>query len=301
MNKNFIFITLLFFLTIKAHFPRVIEKQVTISAQSTHSALAHLGQHTRAHEIPQVTIWIHATKFLSLLGDYLHATPRSGLIHISEFSWTYRLKSLLETVSKADPLSYPIEHMYAFGWSGSLSFEDRKKESHHLYASIKELIGAYQKKYTVMPHITLITHSHGGNVVLNLAHIKEQNIPFKVNAIFLGCPVQHATKHFIHDEIFEKIYSFYSAQDWIQAGDPQGFYVHETNSNIHWELSDRVFPFDKKLMQTHIKINGSGIWHLGYIRHYFMAILPQLIKEIDQWETESPHLAYHERILSVKV
>lgn len=302
MNKNFIFIALLFFSISSAQYPRVVEKQLIISQHNgVNSALAHLGQHTNPHEIPQITIWLHATKFISLLGDYFHATPRSGLVHISEFNWMYRLKSLLETLSKSDPLLFPIEHMYAFGWSGSLSFEDRKNESHNLYAAIKELIQAYQRKYKVIPHIRLISHSHGGNVILNMAHIKEKGCSFKVDIVLLGCPVQHATKHFVHDDLFEKIYSFYSTQDWIQAGDPQGFYVHEGNSDVHWEFSDRVFPFDKKLAQTHIKVNGSGVWHMGYIRHYFLGILPRLLKEIDLWETETPKASYQERILSVKV
>ncbi len=302
MNKSFIYLTLFVFSILNANYPLIIEKQLTISSQNgINSALAHLGQHTNPHEKPSITIWVHATKFLSIVGDYLHATPRSGLIHISEFSWMYRLKSLLETLSKGDSLAYPIEHMYAYGWSGALNFEDRKRESHNLYVAIKELTRVYQKKYNVIPHITLITHSHGGNVVLNMAHIKEKDSPIKVDAILMGCPVQHATKHFVHDDLFEKVYSLYSMQDWIQAADPQGLYSHAANTDVHLEFSDRIFPFDKKLRQTHIKINGSGIWHLGYIRHYFLALLPQLIKEIDQWETEIPHMAHQERILSVRV
>jgi hypothetical protein len=261
------------------------------------TGLEHLAE--KAEIVPQVTIWVHATKFVGFASDFIHATPRSGLMHISEFPWNYRLKNLLETLNSADPRAFPREHMYAFGWSGSLSFEERLKEGGNLYRALKVLIPAYKNKYGVEPHITFITHSHGGNVVLNIPNFIEKDFKHKATAIFLGIPVQKETKEIIHNPFFERIYSFYSHNDWIQAGDPQGFYINNSNNERHWEFSERTFCGDKKLSQAHLKINGEGIWHLGYIREYFVSILPRLVQELDLWEDQSPSSLGQERVLSV--
>lgn len=290
--------TILFFTqAIFAH--EIIEKQIAILSQNPlqTTGLEHLN-YTRS-SIPQVTIWVHATKVLSILSDYAHATPRPGLVHISEFSWTYHLKTLLETLSGAAPQQFPLDHMYAFGWSGALSFDERKKEAQNLYSALKMLLAAYQNKYGMEPQITFITHSHGGNVLLNLAKVKEPNFTTRVQAILLGCPVQHETKQLVSDPLFEKIYSFYSASDWIQAGDPQGLYLNETNKSRHWEFSDRLFPAHPKLSQVHLKIDGDGIWHLGYLRPYFIKTLPRLLQEIDAWQSVVPNKVNQERVMNV--
>jgi len=300
MKKNIIFVVLAgLSFNAEAYQYTIVQKQILIQQHNANqpTGLEHLTP--KENVVPNVTIWVHATKFMSFVGDYAHATPRPGLIHISEFSWTYRLKSLLQTISAADPIQFPLEHLYAFGWSGVLSFDERKKEAQNLYNAIKLLMVTYKNKYGVEPHITLIGHSHGGNVILNVARVKDKDFTTKITAIMLGCPVQHETQEAIHDPLFEKVYSFYSESDWIQAGDPQGFYLNDTNHERHWELSSRMFCFDAKMRQAQLQINSWGIWHLGYIRHYFLEILPRLVKELDAWEIEMPSRPLQERVLLV--
>ncbi len=276
----------------------VLYKQIAISQ----SILNQNGPtNVYAQDVPRVTIWIHGTKALSMVGDYVHATPYPGLIAVSELSWMYRLKRLLNTLASTHPMQCHPEHLYVFGWSGTLSFEARKSDAHNLYQALKQLNHDYQIKYGKKPIITIITHSHGGNVVLNLAKVKESNTEFKVRAILMACPVQHATKHLVKDPIFELIYSLYSHADILQILDPQGLYTYETHENIHFELSDRIFPYAPNLRQACIAINGHKVSHLGFFLERFVKIIPNIIHALEIWEREEPSTSDQERILNIEL
>lgn len=68
---------------------------------------------------------------------------------------------------------HPQEHhVYTFGWSGLLSQKQRRKEAIRLYNLLAEEIDRYHC-LGKNPKIRLIAHSHGGNLCLNLATIKE--------------------------------------------------------------------------------------------------------------------------------
>lgn len=246
-----------------------------------------------------ITIWIHGTKALSFAGDYVHAAPKSGLIPISELSEWYRLKGLMTLLHQMDPHYFPMEHMYVFGWSGLLGFEHRKKDAKILYDSLKKLVAEHKEKHGVEPLITLITHSHGGNVALNLAHVKEADITMRIRAILLACPVQHETKECVKDNLFERVYSYYSPADWLQVLDPQGLYLTENNEERHLELSERKFPHQPNLRQAQVMIDGEHLYHLGFIRQRFVKILPLLLRETENWEQEMPSNNEQERIFHI--
>lgn len=87
---------------------------------------------------------------------------------------TKAYQSIADWLIQDDPASYATsgrEHYYTFGWTGLLSQTSRRFEAIRLYNALVEekrrlsSLGFY-------PKIRLITHSHGGNLALNLAGIQ---------------------------------------------------------------------------------------------------------------------------------
>lgn len=161
------------------------------------------------------------------------------------------------------------------------------------------MVVEYESKYGVKPEITLITHSHGGNVVLNMAALKDNDGDFAVQAILLACPVQHETKELVADPFFKKVYSFYSTSDILQIIDPQGMYKTDTNQKRHFELSKREFPVSDNLRQAQLRINGFGIMHIGFTLERFIELLPDIVSHTEQWEREEKSIEGQERILYI--
>lgn len=238
---------------------------------------------------PTVTIWIHGTCLLSdKLFNKLCLTPK-GFVPVSEIKDKFQVHKAAKFLSKQDPQRFNFEHFYAFGWSGKLSFAERKKAAQDLYSHIRELTKNYKKKYRRKPKIRLITHSHGGNVALNLAHICNPRDRIKLEElILLGCPIQHETVHKAKHPFFKKIYSFFSTLDTLQIIDPQGLQNWNTTElpkNIHYKrclLSGRCFPLDPKIKQIQMKMNGRGILHVEFLLTRFLSLLPVLLHEIDK-------------------
>lgn len=252
-----------------------------------------------ADNTPRITIWIHGTKSMSFISDFIHAVPYAGLKHVNNISSLYRIKSVIQALAKSDPQQFPLEHFYAYGWSGKLCFKKRKLEALKLYTEITHLISDYQQKYGSIPHITIVTHSHGGNVALNLALVPHKDPSLKLDLILLACPVQHETKNLIRDTLFNKIYSLYSPKDLMQIIDPQGLYVTQTNKKLHFELSERIFPTHESLRQARLEFNSKGLGHIGFILEKTIKALPAIISAIEIWEQEEPSKPDIERVLDV--
>jgi hypothetical protein len=253
----------------------------------------HLSQISTIMEIqetkPRITVWIHGSKGLGKISDFVHATPHQGMSHISKIPPRYRLGKILKTIAESDPYRFPEEHFFVFGWSGKLSFELRRQEAQRLYDALITLLEEYEAKHGVIPHLTLITHSHGGNVALNLATLPNKKASFAIDQmIILACPVQHETEHLIHDPLFKSLFSFYSSTDMLQILDPQGMYITSRNPKRHFELSHRQFPHCEKLHQAKIQINGHGLMHIGFIVERFAKLLPRIIDESQKLDAMAP-------------
>jgi len=71
------------------------------------------------------------------------------------------------------------KHYYAFGWSGLLSQEKRRREAVRFLNELSEEVARFKAK-GIDPKITLLCHSHGGNVALNMglivAFLREENL-----------------------------------------------------------------------------------------------------------------------------
>lgn len=105
---------------------------------------------------------------------------------------------------------------YSFGWSGALSWVHRQQAGFALYFDLLELQQANPK----MP-LTLICHSHGGNVAAYLALAEAQ---FKGglqidSLIMFGTPIQYETVNFFANKIFKLVVNCYSMGDRIQGKD----------------------------------------------------------------------------------
>jgi uncharacterized membrane protein YcfT len=70
----------------------------------------------------------------------------------------------------------------------------------------KEWFDQYKKKCI----ITVITHSHGGNVALNLAQFSDTRDYDIETLILLAVPVQRLTQHFVDEVVFKNIFSTFS-------------------------------------------------------------------------------------------
>jgi hypothetical protein len=249
-----------------------------------------------------ITIWIHGSCTLRPISTFIHACP-PGLHKIANLPTYYRLQSLAYTLAQANPIRFPLEHFYAFGWPGDLNFEQRKNEAKKLYAELKNLTAIYTEHYGVKPTLRIITHSHGGNVCLNLARAQEPDDGIVIEeAILLASPIQHDTSGLAEHPIFKKIYSLYSTFDTLQVADPQGLYDIPSNTKHQLKFSERRFPDYPNVHQAHLRINDHGLMHLAFIMSSFIKILPKILDELDRWEHEAPHMKTPktERILAIK-
>ena len=150
-----------------------------------------------------------------------------------------------------------------------------------------------------LPHhakVRVVTHSHGGNVVLNMAHIQKSK-PVKViidELVLLGCPVQETTSPCLCDPMFKKVVSLYSTNDILQVIDPQGIYQwNRWSQKMNSIFSGRTFNPHKKMVQSRIKNGNYDILHIDFIRTPFIRNLGSIIRKINNnwnwFDIENPN------------
>lgn len=275
---------------------RPIAKRVTIPVAKYHKKTP------LAHQSPPVTIWVHGTRLLpkGVMKNFFYSKP--GLHHYTEIDPKYYQRKIAQTLINADPMIHPEEEFYLFGWSGKLSFVERKEAAQKLYQDLKELIKNYKNKYGVAPVIRMIAHSHGGNVILLLEEVKDTNDTSLTidEVILLAVPVQTPTMDYICSPIFKKIYSLYSILDVLQVIDPQG--LQQDDAPL---FSARAFKCQEKIEQIAIKMDERSIMHIEFVKPKFLAILPAIIDEINQWREHCTQCSHgwvnREKCLCIKI
>ncbi len=273
---------------------------------------------------PIVTIFVHGTFHLPIMPKplikFVHNCidtfifAKKGLHKVTSLethyagTWTKRFHNyhMIKAISDANPERFPFDSFYIFCWSGQLSPQKRFRDAQKLHAYLVPLVAEYTEKYGIEPYIQLITHSHGGNVALNLAKINEEiqdtsGIALSIDElILLACPVQYETSQYVHHETFKKIYSLHSHWDIIQVIDAQGWVpFKERVKNIFRQKTDKVdtateqstkkkyffserhFEPDPKLVQANINFGRRGMFHVEFISDTFMQQLPALLASID--------------------
>lgn len=236
---------------------------------------------------PTVTIWIHGTKLtpLAVLPNFFYR--KFGLHPILTYDTKYHLRKLADCLQESDCENFKNDHFYVFGWSGKLSFVERKRAAQQLYDELIILCNNYKHLHGIVPNIRIISHSHGGNVALNLADV-QKNSEIKVSElILLACPVQTQTMHLIQNTMFEKIYSFYSETDIIQIIDPQGLYKNKTPKTSLF--SKREFPCNPKLAQIKTRNRQRGLMHIEFLLFNFVRSLPHILCKIKEEDNKNYH------------
>lgn len=265
-----------------------------------------------------INIFVHGTLFFFLKLPFaapFFCSP-SGLLPVKQIAPKYQVNKISKLLSKRNPKKFALEDFYSFGWSGQLSHNTRNEVAHRLYHHILDLICQYKRKYKKAPFIRIITHSHGGNIALQLGEWakKHKNHKFVINElVLLACPVQEETKNFIKDvKRFKKVYSLYSPADMIQVMDPQGIFHIQKNvennmkniknlsdvKNIDWWsmltkqplFSERIFPNSKNLIQASVQVENQNLIHIDFLRLKFFKTLPDILTILDQ-EFKKPFLS----------
>jgi len=228
-----------------------------------------------------ITIFVHGTHtqpLTTIFKKFIYGP--NALTKIMSLDHHCYIHCAMKKICEHNPKKFPIDSFYSFGWSGKLSSIARKKEANKLYFEILKLVEEVKSK-KLIPKITLITHSHGGNVVLNLAKISEENHCnyYIENLVLLACPVQEETKHFIKSKFFNKIFNIYSSGDLLQILDPQGIKTRNQGKNYPI-FSQRTFPNMENLKQTKIKINNQSLWHIDFILPKFLQYLSKILDKM---------------------
>ena len=264
-----------------------------------------------------ITIFIHGTfphnlfpNPLSMLSEkilyrYFHCPP--SLNKATSLEKDLHIRAMAETISQADPQQFPLEDFYTFGWPGELDFDQREQAAQDLHTALKKLVKQYGEK----PHITIITHSHGGNVALNLGKIPDRDWSID-ELILLACPVQEQTAQFIKNPSFKNIYSLHSHSDILQIGDPQGWQRLIESLGSAWEeksfapltstqltpfFSERHFRPHEKLAQVHLTFEGRNPFHFEFLYLDFMNALPRILNKIKNYKQHANYTPEQELVL----
>lgn len=272
---------------------------------------------------PCITIWIHGTMpeylvpyitTIESIHDFFYCKP--GLHKADTYDPKYHHFDIAKTLAATDPQRFPFEHFYIFGWSGKLDSNERLRAALLVYQEIQSLFASYKKSYKIEPVIRIITHSHGGNVALNLTRAIDFEASFVIkDLIVLAVPVQQETANFIKNPLFNSIYSLHSHWDLLQVADPQGWpslrttmkgvfkmltldaFKNMMHSFEETELfSKRHFQHYQRLVQAHVHYDHRNLLHIEFLMLPFLeqlgTILNDLEKKLPNTNTEVEDVDY---------
>lgn len=255
---------------------------------------------------PITTVFVHGTHrtadFFGLgfypLKPYI--THKQGLTPLPEcdprFCYTKTMNRIIENSNG----HLKPENSYLFCWSGKLSHKDRLEAAQELHNHLTDL---YHKDRTAQ--LLLITHSHGGNVALNLGAIPQK--PYCIDcAVLIACPVQEDTKQYANNRyFFKEIYAPYSSWDMFQVLDLQGAYRNRsyvrnlfTNARKPQSTTKKPFfserTFDKKSPVKHIHVTKKKrpIGHIEFLLPGFTKKLVDIVKTAQKHDYSSGILEY---------
>ncbi len=230
---------------------------------------------------PPINIWVHGT----LLGTTpIYRQPfltQSRLVVAHELRSSSYLRLAANILAECDPQLFPLSSFYVFCWSGRLSAREREHSARVLLANLQQIRRDYKAQFRTEPHIRIFGHSHGGTVALAMARAlhPEDDPPPIEELILLACPVQERSYASVKHAMFKRIISLYSALDFVQVCAPQ-LLLHQATSflaRINFPpTSKRLFPHQKNLVQTKIKINGRALTHSEFLAKRFLSKFPTI-------------------------
>ncbi|HEX2978345.1 MAG TPA: hypothetical protein VHO47_04470 [Candidatus Babeliales bacterium] len=235
---------------------------------------------------PRITVWVHGTHFWFNKMFKSMTAQEEGVYLASDLPNDYLYRKLIvNRLCKAAPCEFNHEHFYILSWTGVLSSRARINAARSLLRDLKKICAAYREKYGAQPAICLITHSHGGNVALNLEVVNDPQDPIIIDKlVMLAVPVQVETAQYVKSRYFKKIYSLYSTYDMIQIGDMQrfGYHIDDPQRSSIPLFSGRKFEPCENLLQVKVRFDGVGPFHLSFILSTFVLALPDILATLDQ-------------------
>jgi PGAP1-like protein len=267
-----------------------------VDRQKLHIDIPSTNALTYTHDAPPITIWVHGTLIMYTPSYHKIFGKQECMLPVDAFPEGHHFREIAETIAHHDPEHFPLEEFYIFGWSGKLRQQEREKAAAVLHEEIIKLRDAYEKKYGCTPTIRIIAHSHGGNVALSMAKLKDHQHPLIKSLILLACPVQERTKHLICTPMFNHVYSLYSSFDLVQIIAPQirrlctKYECPHKHHKYHYTFmpfSNRIFPTYSHLTQAKVKINDLPISHTKFSSTKFVALLPTILQKLDSWHEET--------------
>jgi len=280
-------IVILLLLSGCTHHSKINKKNITFTLSPKKNKTNRVPQQIKS---PPITVWIHGTHFFRRPIFYSIFNGKATLKQARFFDPDQSFYTIAKTIATSSPEKFPLDTFYIFGWSGRLCAQERENAAKQLYQELQSIITVYLQQHHTYPVIQLITHSHGGNVALNLAKIKDPtDKQFSIaSLILLACPVQIQTMDYICNPIFKQAYVLYSGIDMLQVLAPEIVYQNnkkqKTRSYKIPPFSSRRFPPQPHVIQAKIKINKYALLHTKFTAPKFLTMLPLILTELDQWD-----------------
>lgn len=108
------------------------------------------------------------------------------------FFAAYPIGKAVDAIFEKSSLVDEVRHYYSFGWSGLLSQQKRRKEALRLLNELNNEVSKFKAR-GIMPKITVLSHSHGGNLVLNVGLLVSLLREEKLSTI-VGLEHAHSTE-----------------------------------------------------------------------------------------------------------
>lgn len=163
---------------------------------------------------------------------------------------------------------------YLFGHLGLLSHHYRNQVAQEeLYLHLCNLLTHYHKEYWDV-ELTIVAHSHGGNIALNLveaerAHKRGLRID---NLVMWGTPIQLETIPYAFHPIFKRVINCHSDGDWVQGIDRVSTKnrtcfkrLYDERLVPHWPAVSATQVYDVRWMVNRKidRIGHGNMWLLG--------------------------------------
>ena len=221
-------------------------------------------------------VWIHGTAANCFLPNKLTGKIRGKveIIHFDALHQDSDAKKKAVALQHGDDICFNTSNFYRCNWSGFLDYKEREYVAEKLYDFLVDKVNEITADTGKRPSISIITHSHGGNIALTLAKYNNKHGGDDLvvdRLILMACPVQKRTADFANHQTFKKIYAFYSPFDPIQLCAMQGFLA----------FSGRKFAPGPNIVQIRTYWNHIGLWHNQFNSIWFARLLPALITKTD--------------------
>lgn len=170
-------------------------------------------------------------------------------------------------------IARPDEDVCYVSWGhyGLLSQRYRKEVAQNIYHWICALRDYYLGFYeTVL--IDGVGHSHGGNILLNLAHYEiVYNKKLTIdNLILFGTPIQKETALFAYTHVFNRVVNCYAEHDVFQTADWLSTSKHKSFNKfsekkllIERPEQHKVFDIRFSYNNSFDTVNHANMWCLG--------------------------------------